>query len=323
MVKKFFFRLLLLAAIMLPLMYLAAGFYDKLLQKNKKDKGTWLVTQHNTHYNLGFIGSSRVYNFISIKKIDSALAPLKGINMGIGGAAYCENLLVLTIFLNNNNTLDYLVIQTDMWGLITPEKAYSHPFNDQNYLYLIGDRSVDSVFSANTNPLKHIFRKYIPFFKYAEYNNKFPLNEIYSMLPGTSEGYDTTMGSKLVSEKKEEERFKGKDGVPYRSVDPKSFGNLKALVRTAKTHGIRVIFFTSPTKTSYLAHEPSNEILKDSISVYAKANGIPYFDFEKHPICKEENLFINATHLEAGGAKYFSVIFSDSLKKVILKNRFN
>ena len=232
---------------------------------------------------------------------------------------------MLKKFYDAGNKTDFLLIQVDLSGMIDPYEAYSHPFNDQNYLFLVGDPSVDSIICTNTNALKHPFRKYVPFFKYAEYNNIFPINMVTEGFPQTA-NFQKHGGSALPGPSKKNVKMKPFSPKVYlRQLDPVAIFNLRTLVETAQSHETQVVFFTSPTYSEYLLTEPQNDLANDSIRSIKKNYGLLYFNFEKNYLSYSKDYFIDVKHLNKEGTHLFSRMLADSLEKYTLipKKKFH
>lgn len=294
-------------------LYPLAHFYDRQIQKDTAEKGIWVLSLKNKTFDYVLVGSSRVFNVVSPLVMDSVLG-MKGVNLGVGGTGYAENFLLLDQFFKNGNKAKIILIQVDMWGLLAPEKAYSHPFNDQCYLFLIGKGTSDSVIAKNTNPLKHVLRKYLPFFSYAEYNNIYPMNSVYAGFPHKPADFEKEAGVYLRDNDGQRDKvFTDSLKVQHREYCAASAESLQQLIALARKHNCTVVFFTSPTYSVYLPYEPDNKVMHDSLDAIANRNSIPYFDFEKSSICDERKDFRDFTHLNRKGSGIFSALLADSL----------
>jgi hypothetical protein len=307
--KKFLTKSLILFLLVFGPLYPLAKYYDSRMPFNTSEKAIWITNQKETDYDYAVIGSSRAFNVISITKMDSVLS-MKGINLGVSGAAFAENLLLLDQFYRNGNSLDVLMIQVDMWGIINPDTAYTHEFNDQNYLHLTGEPLVDSIMYQKINPVKYFMRKTIPFFKYAEYNNVYTPAKILSGFEHSPEAFESKKKNKsaIVEPKK----------AGYYLYDEKSAEWLEAIIRLARKNGTQVLLFTSPTERNYCNSLADNSALQDSINSLAGKLSVPFHNFEKDTICLQKNYFRDGVHLNKTGGDVFSVLLADYMRKEIL-----
>ncbi|MCE3227907.1 MAG: hypothetical protein K0S32_2458 [Bacteroidetes bacterium] len=268
-------------------------------------------------YDVAFLGSSRVFNIVDPVLCDSLLHA-NTINLGIGGAAYAENYLVLHEFLKKNQ-IRALCLQADLWGVIPGDKAYSHPFSEEKYLYLIGDNKVDSIYKANSNPLKFYFRKYIPFFKYAEFNNIFsPDKMLLGINHDNPDNFNRSKGAALLSGRKEGVIFARWDSTRLQKseISRNSVLSLCNIIELAKSRGIAVVLFCAPAYQPFMKELPLNATARDTIQNIADRYGVPYFDFQKSDISLDTNMFRDYTHLNKEGATGFTKALCDSINLI-------
>jgi hypothetical protein len=312
--KKLILRLLIFPAVFIIPMILLDRWYEQKVPLKTSDKAIWILAQKNQTYDYAVIGSSRVLNLVDIRTINEKNKQ-RGINLGISGAAYAQNLLSLRQFLRNGNKIGTLLIQADLWGFIDPEKAYSDPYAVHSYLHLIGT-DADSLLAVHSPVLKHQFRKYVPFFKYSEYGSMYPMYETWRGFPTDARKFDKTFGSELLKESLPE-KFKQKLNPQKREFDADAFYNFEMLVREAQKNGIRVMLFTSPQDLTFQPTELLNKPVSDTLVQFSIRHNIKYYDFQKHPICADRSNFRDFTHLNENGALKFSAILADSLKMIV------
>jgi hypothetical protein len=308
--KKFFIRLLLLAAILLPAMILLNNKYKKAAITNIGEKGIWIGSIHNQQYDFAVIGSSRAVYMADVLTMEKRLA-MKGVNISIDGCAFAGNLAFLNLFLAHGNSINYLLIQVDEWGLIHPDSAYSYSFPDYAVLPYLDNDSVCSVLEEQRPLLKAWMWEYIPFTAYAEFSTKYPLDKVIggfkdqshwaeqkgsALLNGFYEGIDTS-------------KAKSHERIFYSA----SFNYLKRIVSLCRSKGITPIFYTAPIYRPFLKYEPQNENLTQVLRNLAMDEKLTYLNFTSHPVCDSLVFFKDATHMNQKGALRFSNLFSDSL----------
>jgi len=314
--KRFVISLITFLVILCPLFVLIAKKYDSSSTILIKEKSGWILNKTGGMYDIAFLGSSRVHNIVATKTVDTLLG-VNSINLGVGGAAYPENYLLLEQFLRRNK-IKTLCLQVDMWGLIYGEQAYSHSFSEEKYLHLLGDRVVDSVYSKNTNPLKFYFRKYVPFFKYSEYNSIYSVEKmLFGIIPDNRNTFDKYKGAELLEGRKEGIVFGRTDVTKLKKMEYSSNStmSLRNIIGLAKSKSINVVLFTTPIFTSFKQYLLFDKTARDTIHKIAMEYKLPYFNFDDEKISSDSLLFRDPTHLNYNGGILFTINFCDTLKK--------
>jgi hypothetical protein len=301
-VAEFFKKACLFLLILFFAFWILDKYYGKRILLKKDDKGIWIQSFKNKTFDYAVIGSSRAFNVFSINIADSVLGK-KGINLAIGGAAYPENLLSLHAFLEKGNKIRNIFIQVDMWGLLPPDSSYSHPFTVYRYLHLIGRSPYDKIIQNNSEPVKFYFRKYLPFFGYAEFNNIFPLNEVVRGFKLNEHiSYDKEMGSQLLTKNEVQTIGGEKQGARNRPLSETSKKYLIDLVQLCRKNNIKVFFFTSPSKAAFIKDEMSNDLAHRKIDSISVKYNIRYLNLEADTMCYNDHYFVDQTHVNSGGA---------------------
>ncbi len=273
-----------------------------------------MLSKKGQSYDFAVLGSSRALNNVSVPEIEYTLN-VQGINLGLSGANYAENYMVLREFLNNGNKLGILYIQADIYGMDSPN-AYSYPFNDYNYVFLLGDDTVADVFKDHINPLKYYMWKYIPYAKYAEFSNKY---SFYKYLKKgyicSADDWDKNSGSELLGQKKvnEEELFKVKKVNYSYKVNTSDSLYLDKIISYCIKKNIQVRLFTAPEKKAFVNQQGNRNTVYTVINAVCLKNKIPscYTDFNSDEI----NLhFRDNTHLDSTGTKIFSSFLAKKIK---------
>jgi hypothetical protein len=318
-VLRFAFRCLLMAAILAVVLTPLAKLYEAKIKTDTAEKAIWILAIKNKQYDYAFIGASRVFNGISPVEIDSLLGS-NGINLGTSGAGFPENLLLLRQFWKNGNTIKNLIVEVNSITIGDPVKRISHSFSDEKFLFLYGDPTVDSIIRANTNPVKHYFREYIPFFKYAEYNNIYPINKVLFGFDKGYYDYDKEKGSVIFKRVPSDSALFNRKSKPQeRAVYQPSESTLRTIVDEARAHGVTVIFYSAPTFKKYLPYEIGHQACHEAIVGIAREKKVPYYDLEFLPPFEDSTLFKDKGHLNADGVTIFSKIISDTLSDFLKK----
>jgi len=313
-VKKFFLKSGLFLLVSLVSLWLLDLYYTNYTatHKNLCEKSDWILNHKDQEFDFAFIGNSRVINMADILAVEKA-TDRKGINLGLIGANYAENYLVLDQFLKNGNTIKNLLIQVDMHSL--KSSALPYPFHNYNYMHLFGDTTVCAAYKDNNPGWRFYLWKYLPFVRYMEFSSRFVL---FKMLKGgfeckSSEVYDKSKGSDIVTNKVlRPETY----SYAYWTVNPVDEKYFDKLIAFCKTNKINPILYTAPTYYKYLPYQLNyDNILKD-VEKKADVSGLPYFNFSavNNPLCKDASDFNDIIHMNVNGVTKFTAAIIDSIK---------
>lgn len=118
-----------------------------------------------------------------------------------------------------------------------------------------------------------------------------------------------------------------KDGfATLRDVDPAAplseFGwyNLRRITEFCRERGIRLVLFTAPLPSAYVANTANYQSYVDAVGEFAARNGLDYWDFSLY--CGDEELkhigageFSDAHHLNGAGAELFTAALCDVIAR--------
>ncbi len=312
--KEFFIKGSVFLLIVTGMLKLLDVYYTNHVSKHKNlcEKSDWVLNHQNEKYDFAFIGNSRVINGIDINEVERVTGK-KGINLGLTGANYAENYLLLTEFFKQGNSVKNLIVQVDMHSLKSSRLPY--PFHNTNYMHLLNDPGVYSIFKDNTEAYRLWMWKYIPFVRYMEFSSHFVL---YKILKGgfectASDIFDPGKGSELHPDKP----FTPTDkNYAYWNVNENDQNYLNGIVKFSKEKNVNLIFYTAPIYSGYYKYQLNLEKVIDEQKQKAAKEAIPYYDFSepKNPLCNEVKYFNDNIHMNATGVKQFSSVIADSIK---------
>lgn len=278
-------------------------------------KASWILSKKGETYDFAVVGSSRALNNVYVPLIEDSLEA-KGINLGLSGANYAENYLVLREFVNHGNTARTVYIQADVYGMDSPH-AYHYPFNDYNYVFLLSDDTVASIFRDYVNPLKFFMWKYIPFAKYAEFSNRYSLYKYlkkgYTCLP---DGWNKTSGSELLDTTEGDGNLFREDTHNFHyQVNPLDSFYLGRLIAYCRANNFRVRLFTAPERQSFVRLQANRAAIYRVINRIAACNQVPPCDTNWIPgAAGTEFSFRDNTHLDPAGTLAFSAAMARKIK---------
>ena len=253
--KAFALKSILLIAVISVLLTFLDRFYTKytLSHKNLCEKSDWILNHKDQKFDFAFIGNSRVINMVDINAFEKATNK-SGINLGLIGANYSENYLVLDQFLKSGNSLKNLIIQIDMHNL-NSSKELGYPFHNYNYMYLLKDTTVFNVFKDNNPTYKTMIWKHIPFTRYMEFSNKYVF---YKILKGgyeckTSDDFDSSKGSIVLNGPFDKKKHVST--YTYWTIKENDEKYLFKLIQLAIQNNIHVVFYSAPIYCNYLRYQ--------------------------------------------------------------------
>ncbi|NIJ46263.1 hypothetical protein FHR24_002747 [Wenyingzhuangia heitensis] len=277
----------LLIAILLDVVYTSA--IEKTIPRNKV---RYALSLKNKHYNVLFLGSSRVENSIVTSMFKEQNISI--LNMGLEGATLGDNYLVLQLLNNNNVTFDQVFIQLD----------YLYNNNEDSFSETSMSNLMPLIRSKQVTPILREFDKdfnqnyYIPFYRYLTNSYRIGFREFVSSLlhkkPRISfeDGFTPKFGTtKLAKEELP------KNIVSYSKVYNK-------INNTCLSMGIEPVYFIAP----YCSKMVDNGFVRKLDSVVDN-----FYDYSG--VVKNDNNFYNCGHLNNNGAQEFTeVIITDFFK---------
>lgn len=313
--KSVFVKGSIFTGIVLVLLKVLDMYYTRysFTHKNLCEKSDWILNHQGQSFDYAVIGNSRAINMADILTIDSVTGR-QGINLGLIGSGYAENMLVLKEFLKSGNTIKNLVIQVDMHSL-NSTKELTYPFHNYNYMHLLNDQELSSIFKDNNPLLKFLIWKYIPFTRYMEFSNKYVF---YKILKGgyeckTSDDFDVSKGTKLLTGPYDPH----KQPFRYSYWHTRALDHvyLQRLIDLARQHGMQVTLYSAPVYNPYKHFLLGYDRMLEDVRHESDSLHIPFIDFSQasNPLCADTLYFNDNIHLNALGTKRFSSQLADSI----------
>ncbi|AUS04122.1 hypothetical protein C1A40_00890 [Tamlana carrageenivorans] len=251
----------------------------------------FLLDQKDKHYDIIFIGSSRVVNTIIPEVFDDELG-LNTINLGIMDAQPKDVLCIAKLLKENRITYNTLFVQLDY---------YYNSLNKSRFLtyqllpYIKNYNAVNDYFKDEAD---YYLLRYLPFYNYANNDSKLGLRSQLSMLFKKdnsllkNKGFEPLHGYGNTWQRV----------LPDKIIDSNDYINrLEAFKRA---NNLNIKYFVTPFRsdTKKLSFIDSLEIKVPGIIDFSKA-------------IQDDLSFKNGYHLNETGALKFSKIFSNYLKK--------
>ena len=170
--KQYLKNILLLGAMLFILAFIMDFAFTKTFKKGKTVKVQWLQNISNNNYDYAIIGSSRAWWNVDVKKINH-IKNINGINLSNNHFGLSEILLRLKRFYHQKNSIEKLLLQIDYKSVFSHKGEFSSTV--YNYLPFIDDTlTYNHLKKRNT---EWTLYKSIPFWRYAEYNFQWGLEE--------------------------------------------------------------------------------------------------------------------------------------------------
>lgn len=257
------------------------NIYDQIFMKTSpRDKVQLAIKQNQDHVNYLFLGNSRVENFIDCELIEEMTGKSCS-NYAFSGGSYEDAFVLLKLLKKRHLTYDHIFLQLDAsikGGKMTQSfKASLVPFVKY---YDINLENVDLNLTWE--------EKYIPFYRYAEYDYLYGFRSCVAQLY-KNQDEDIELGYKP----------KFETGKAYSSTInnlPLKNKFVEFIKQEVKKDKAQIHFFTSP----YCAEMENTEAFNQYNFIYS--DYVNYSSFYSDPA-----YFANCTHMNHTGAQIFTV----------------
>ena len=282
------YSLKLIGTLLLIMIFLDVVYTKTIKDSIPRNKIRYAMSLKNKHYNVLFLGSSRVEN-----SIVSSIFKEKGIsvlNMGLEGAVLGDNLLMLNILRSNNVTFDKIFIQLDY--LYNVKDISFSERSKSNLLPLIREKNVKEILQKTDKDF--IPDYYFPFYRYMKnaYSIGFRefINSLLDKNPKISfeDGYKPKFGTSHLE----------KSVLPKRIVDYSIV--YEEINHLCLSMGVKPVYFIAP----FCSKLVDNDFITKLDSVVDN-----FYDYSK--VIVNDNQFYNCGHLNDDGAKEFTQIIID------------
>ncbi|NJB83948.1 hypothetical protein [Wenyingzhuangia aestuarii] len=275
---------LLLIAVLLDIVYTTV--IEKTIPRNKV---RYALSLKDKHYDVLFLGSSRVQNSIVTSMFKENNITI--LNMGLEGATLGDNWLMLDLLKKNKVTFDRIFVQLDYMY-----NSKDNSFSDRsksNLLPLIRKKNIREIFKKTDTDFNKNY--YIPFYRYLTNSYSIGFREFVSSLlnkkPRISfeDGFTPKYGNSKLA----------KEQLPKSIISHSKIYN--KINNTCISMGVEPIYFIAP----YCSKMIDNGFVKKLDSVVNN-----FYDYSRS--IKNDNNFSNCSHLNIDGAKEFTeVIIND------------
>lgn len=234
--KKFGLHIVFLLGLVVLLFTICDSVYTSVYRNcQPRNKLEYILQLKNNHFDVVFLGSSRVANHID-SQLFSKLSGKKSINLGVEGAGLNDNLLQLQLLLEHNTVSQvYLQVDTNLESTAASNIATAEamPFIQNEIV-----RRHTEKYNSNYQALYHI-----PFYRYAVNDSKIGFRELFFSMVNKKPGTDPSIG------------FIPKSGNsisddPRTTLDSKGLVNINSILSQIRVlcrkHHTELVLFITP-----------------------------------------------------------------------------
>ena len=294
--KQYLKNSLILGVILLLSAYLLDYGFTSVFKSGKTVKVQWLQNINKTEYDYAIIGSSRAWWNINSNTINTE-KELKGINLSNNHFGLSEILLRLKRFYENKNSVDTLLLQIDYKSVFSEPGEFSSTV--YNYLPFLDDSLTYNHLSERSNEWR--VYKHIPFWRYAEYNFQWGIEELLITKLNLRQTLFDSTGNFFTDNK-----FHGHPQHKITNTSHNLNTDLLGIVSFCEKHNIELICFTAPyyqLDISDTLHNRFNTLI-DSIDLNYKNYALIYNT--------DSTYFNDNTHLSLKGGQAFTQTILDN-----------
>ncbi|MFT3826846.1 MAG: hypothetical protein QM731_23180 [Chitinophagaceae bacterium] len=295
------------AVITIVAAYLLNSFYDSRYRQDDFYKTQWALKKQNQYYDYVVLGASHAYVGFDIGVADS-ISGLKGINIALDGSLIGTQSVLADLYFNHNkNKAKYLFFCID-----NPVGLNSELLADIGDGRMMPYLNYDEAFDFYKQyGKKWYFDRYVPFWKYAEYNYYWgPHAMANTWTHMMKHDFDTASGSRYDFGHLYDNTDSALVVVDYDADKAATeYKYFKKILQICKQNNIKPVLFTLP-----LTRADSSEVSLKNIAAfqqYCKSNNLD-FVYLGHYLNYQFDYFSTRGHLNKKGAELSTRYFIDS-----------
>ncbi|SMC79019.1 hypothetical protein SAMN04488101_10346 [Pedobacter nyackensis] len=313
--KSFLIRLSLFLLFSFIFLFLYSRLCDYLFTTveyaNKAAKREWIFMKNGEKYDYVILGSSRAEGALDIKLVDS-ITQRKGVNLGVGGAGFADNYLILDKFIKSNK-LKTVYLQVDLYSFDS-DKGFTNSFSIPNYLPFWNEPVVNEVLRDFNQKNDNVLWTYVPFTRYMKYNKYYNPFELLRRLRKI-DAYQTDKFDFSSGTKSPEEKVFNMDvfNTNYKvsqnfDIKKKDLKYLNKIIELCKINNIELITFRAPEFYKIKDLQVNRATTMSHIYNLLKNKNLPVLD-NNNSIEIDHRNFVDATHLSVKGQNLFTYNF--------------
>lgn len=284
---------------------------DHLFMRDLTIKPNWIFQTKNKSYSFVILGSSRAYTSTDAATLTQTLGK-SSLNLGLNGASFSELDMIFQKYLQYNSA-NNLLLEVDINGLDSTE--FKYPFQQYNYLPYLSDSLVFSHIK-NYFGLKAYLWKYLPFYKYIEFNTQSGVYTAVRVLMKHSQEYDPT-GTHLLDQQYFDPVIDHQPAKNY-EVSRNRLCSLIKILETAREKKITTVLYIAPQYIALRSKQINRDEILEIYRSLAKRYDAKFYVFDNPIFENDQSLFKDASHVNMKGARKFSAEFGRWLKQQLL-----
>jgi hypothetical protein len=299
--NSFLSRVLLFSVLFWGLNSAIAAILAPRLKLNIWDKYHWLQKKHGEHYDIVFVGSSRVMNSVDTKLVDD-VSGMHSLNLGMGGSGAADQYLLLQQFLKSNET-EVVLLQLDYLTLMD---YFDHSFREYVWLSYDDDPEVRRVIIEQCGRFRYIGWSVIPFLRMMEFSSQYQF--FLTTDPPDNSDFDDNGGCLRVD---------GPAGLVgdatyarFRQSES-SVGYLHQIFALCRQNGVRVVVFQSPFP-SRIESLTDRKVSDAALARFIQNEQVLFWDFSRD-LYHRNDLFFDRHHLNSNGVTVFSKMIGNRI----------
>jgi hypothetical protein len=267
------------------------------------------VLIEDKNYDLLFVGSSRVYNNVDPKIVDS-VTKLTSFNAGTNGANLFESKMIIESYLEKHPAPKYIFLGLDLFSFNTSNKLFNYtyylPYAENNKIYTV------------LNSMDHNARLYrfIPFLQIADYDDYAKTNAINGFLSKTEFSLSQKEYKGFISLGKDVLDTKNLN-LPIEKVliDTNGINYLSDILSVCKKNNINLKLFYAPEYKGMWQKKVTNASnVFNMIDSFSQKNDLSFYRYDTMKVFDNPSLFYNIRHLNYQGSTVFSEIVANEVK---------
>jgi hypothetical protein len=255
-------------------------------------------------------GSSRAVSHYDPRIIRS-VTNLSAFNLGRNGSQTDMQVAVLKAYLEHNQKPEIVVHNLDAFSFVTTREVY----DPAQYVPYLKDKEI-------YQPLRHINEniwrsRYLPLYGYVVDDMRFSwilgLRGFLHWSP--PEDFYLGFNPRQTKWTDDFQRFKAStpNGVSW-PIEPSGIYLIEELIRLCRDKDIQLILVYSPEYAGMQTMTDNRTQIFNIFRQLAKQNDVPFWDYSDWQYATNTDYFTNSQHLNADGARIFSIDLANRLK---------
>ncbi len=278
--------------------------------------GVWnRIVQGRINAQVLIMGSSRALTHYDARLVAKSLGKT-AYNIGLNGSQSDMQLARIKTYLRHNRKPEVLVHNLDAFAF---QVTHGGVYDPGQYVPYLDEPDLYGAL-ARIDPQGTRKARYLPLYGYAAQDFRFGWAQgLRAWL--VREKVETHFDGFMPRDRRwtgEFEQFqsRNREGVDI-AVEPEGVAQMEELLRLCAAQGIRVVLVYSPEFKPIQAMTRNRQEIFERFRDLAQRHGATMLDYSDSPISSDRANFYNSQHLNATGARAFSIAFAQDLSRVL------